>query len=275
MKATVYSKEGKKKGEVVLSPEIFATSVNARLLELVRNAYSANLRHGTADTKTRKEIQGGGKKPWKQKGTGRARASSIRSPLWRGGGTVFGPQPRSYYVNMPKGMRKAALISALSLRGEQKNILLLEDAKLESAKTKEWAEIMKSLPLEGKKALCVVKEVDQNLQRASRNLSRWIDVKRASDFNAFDVLQHERIVLEQDSVSVIEERLLGAQAAASSKSGEVSEAPAKKTAAKKPVKKSKAHKSAVRAAKRTKTAVKAKSAANKVKKTAKKAPKKS
>lgn len=269
MKATIYSKAGKKKGEIVLSPEIFATSVNARLLELVRNAYSANLRHGTADTKTRKEISGGGKKPWKQKGTGRARASSIRSPIWRGGGTVFGPQPRSYYVNMPKTMRKAALISALSLRGDQKNILLIEDTKLESAKTKEWAEIMKSLPLEGKKALCVVKEVDQNLERASRNLSSWIEVKRASDLNAFHILQHEKIILEQDSVGVIEERLLGAEGAEAAKTRKVedasAEAPVKKakTAKAKVVKKTKAQKSAVLASKRTKAAVKAKSAANK------------
>ena len=282
MKATVYSKEGKKKGEIVLSPEIFAMTVNKRLLELVKNAYSANLRHGTADTKTRKEVRGGGKKPWKQKGTGRARASSIRSPIWRGGGTVFGPQPRSYYQNMPNTMRKAALISALSLRGEQKNILLLEDVKLEPAKTKEWVEIMKSLPLEGKKALCVVKEVDQNLQRASRNFSRWIDIKRASDVNAFHVLQHEKIILEQDSVAVIEERLLDAQTAQTSRSGKSeegsAEAPAKKvkTAKSKVVKKTKAQKSAVLASKRTKTAVKAKSAANKVaKKSGKKAPRKS
>lgn len=279
MKATVYSKEGKKKGEVVLSPEIFATSVNGRLLELVRNAYSANLRHGTADTKTRKEISGGGKKPWKQKGTGRARASSIRSPLWRGGGTVFGPQPRSYYVNMSKGMRNAALISALSLRGEQKNILLLEDAKLESPKTKEWVGIMKALPLEGKKALCVVRDFDENLQRASRNFSHWVDVKRASDVNAFHVLQHEKIVLEQDSVSVIESRLLGDENSGKVQATQVESAePAseKVKVSKKVVKKTKAQKSAVRASKRTKVAVKAKSAANKTaKKSGAKAKKKS
>src|SRR3989338_8326382 len=139
MKAQVYSKKGNKKGEVVLNPEIFAARVNKRLLELVANAYSANRRRGTADTKTRKEVRGGGKKPWKQKGTGRARHSSIRSPIWRGGGTVFGPHPRSYYVAMPQTMRRQALISALSFRGDQKNVFLLEDVNLETAKTKEWA----------------------------------------------------------------------------------------------------------------------------------------
>src|SRR4051812_39068901 len=101
MKAPLYSKEGKKQDEVVLNPEVFAARINRRLLELVRNAYSANLRHGTADTKTHKEVRGGGKKPWRQKGTGRARSGSTRSPIWKGGGVVFGPHPRSYYVAMP------------------------------------------------------------------------------------------------------------------------------------------------------------------------------
>ncbi len=264
MKATVYSKEGKKKGEVVLNPEIFAARINNRLLELVRNAYSNNLRHGTADTKVRKEIRGGGKKPWKQKGTGRARHGSTRSPIWRGGGTVFGPQPHSFFVNLPKTMRKAALISALSLRGEQKNILLLEDAKLETPKTKEWAGIFNALPLEDKRALCIVKEVDENLERASRNMSQWIDVKRASDLNAYHILQREKIVLEQDAVSVIEVRLLGEASGTSAVAVEEK----KEKAPKKRVIKSKAAKSAVRAAKRTKVAVKAKSAASKAKKSA-------
>lgn len=270
MKATVYSKEGKKKGEVVLNPEIFAARINSRLLELVRNAYSANLRHGTADTKVRKEISGGGKKPWKQKGTGRARHGSTRSPIWRGGGTVFGPQPRSYYVNMPNSMRKAALISALSFRGEQKNILLIEDAKLETPKTKEWAAIFRALPLDEKRALCVVKEVDENLERASRNMSQWVEVKRASDLNAFHILQREKIVFEQDAVPVIENRLLGESSEVvvepASGSEEKKAGKAAKNAKPRAAKKSKAEKSAAIAAKRTKAAVKAKSASNKAKK---------
>src|SRR5574343_1491268 len=96
MKALLYSKEGKKKVEVVLNPAVYGVRINDRLLELVRNAYSANLRKGTVDTKTRGEVRGGGKKPWKQKGTGRARHGSPRSPIWVGGGTVFGPHPRDY-----------------------------------------------------------------------------------------------------------------------------------------------------------------------------------
>ena len=231
MKAILYTKQGKKKGEVVLNPGIFASRVNVRLLELIRNAYSANLRHGTADTKTRKEVSGGGKKPWKQKGTGRARHGSTRSPIWKGGGVTFGPHPRSYYVNLSKSMRQQGLISALSLKGEQKNLFLLEDVKLQTPKTKEWAEIIKSLPLDGKRALCVVKQMDTNFERASRNLEKLVTIKRASDLNAFDLLQREKVVIEQDAVGVIEERLAGAAPEAEAPSEEkkkTKEAPAAK-----------------------------------------------
>ena len=229
MKAILYTKEGKKKAEVVLNPQIFSTRVNTRLLELVQKAYSANLRHGTADTKTRKEVRGGGKKPWKQKGTGRARHGSTRSPIWKGGGVVFGPHPRSYYVNLSKSMRQQALISALSLKGEQKNIFLLEDVKLQTPKTKEWAEIIKALPLEGKRALCVVKEVEPAFERASRNLEKLVNIKRASDVNAYDVLRREKVVIEQDAIGVIEERLLAVSTARPETSLSSKEKPKKKT----------------------------------------------
>lgn len=242
MKAPVYSKQGNKKGEVVLNPSIFAARVNARLLELIRNAYSANLRHGTADTKTRKEVQGGGKKPWKQKGTGRARQGSIRAPQWRKGGTVFGPHPRSYYVNLPQGMRRQALVSALSLRGEQKNVLVLEDAQLDTPKTKEWADVVKALPLDGKRALCVVKDVEENLHRASRNMMSLVEVRRARDLNAFDVLQREKIIIEQDAIAVIENRVLAVSAPVETAAAD--EAAEKKTEKKPAVKKAAASKSA-------------------------------
>lgn len=256
MKATLYSKAGKKKDEVVLNPEIFGAPVNHRLLELVQNAYSANLRRGTADTKTRKEVSGGGKKPWKQKGTGRARHGSTRSPIWKGGGTVFGPHPRSYYVNMPRAMRQSALISALSLRGDQKNLLLLEDVTLESAKTKEWVEVIKALPLEGKRALCVVSDFSENLQRASRNAANWVDVQRASDFNAYDVLQRPKILIEQNALAAIEKRLLGTEGeavATEEGSSEKAKKPAKSKTikkVKKPVAKKEAKKPAAKKGKK-------------------------
>jgi large subunit ribosomal protein L4 len=210
MKAPLYSKDGHKKKEIVLNPKIYAARVNRRLLELVAKAYSANLRRGTADTKVRKEVRGGGKKPWKQKGTGRARHGSTRSPIWVGGGTAFGPHPRSYYVALPRAMRLQALVSALSLKGSQKKVMVLEDLKLETPKTKEWAEVLKALHLKGKRVVCVVKEIGSNLRRASQNMSGVADVLSAKDLNAYHVLQHERVLIDEEALPVIEGRLLGA-----------------------------------------------------------------
>lgn len=207
MKAPLYSKEGKKKQELVLNPEIYGARVNERLLELVVTGYARSLRRGTASTKGRAEVRGGGKKPWKQKGTGRARASSIRSPIWRGGGIVFGPKPRDYSVNMPASMRRTALISALSLRAGQKNLLVLEDIKLESAKTKDLAEVVKALPLNSKRALCIVKDLEESLKRASANLGGLVKLRAASDLNAYDVMHREKLIIEQDALAVIEARV--------------------------------------------------------------------
>jgi large subunit ribosomal protein L4 len=210
MKAPLYSKDGHKKKEIVLNPKIYAARVNRRLLELVAKAYSANLRRGTADTKVRKEVRGGGKKPWKQKGTGRARHGSTRSPIWVGGGTAFGPHPRSYYVALPRAMRLKALVSALSLKGSEKKVMVLEDLKLETPKTKEWAEVLKALHLKGKRVVCVVKEIGVNLRRASQNMSGVADVLSAKDLNAYHVLQHERVLIDEEALPVIEGRLLDA-----------------------------------------------------------------
>ncbi|MEI7752750.1 MAG: 50S ribosomal protein L4, partial [Candidatus Omnitrophota bacterium] len=157
MKVLLYSKEGKKKQEVVLNPEIYGVRENDRLLELVRNAYSGNLRKGTVETKTRGEVRGGGKKPWKQKGTGRARAGSSRSPIWVGGGTVFGPHQRDYTVNLSKTIRNLALRVMLSKRAGEKNLILLEAVKFVTPKTKEFAVIAKALPVLKKRALYIVK----------------------------------------------------------------------------------------------------------------------
>ncbi len=209
MKAPLYSKEGKKKSEIVLNPKVFGVSVNQRLLNLVRNGYAANLRSGTAHTKTRGEVRGGGKKPWRQKGTGRARAGSIRSPLWKGGGTIFGPQTRDYTVHLSQSMRLSALASALSFKAAEKKLVVLEGTQLSSPKTKEWVEMVKAQPLDGRRALCVVKEVDENTRRASRNMREWIDVKEARNFTAYDVLQRDRLMIDQAALSVIDQRIVG------------------------------------------------------------------
>ena len=208
IQATLYAKTGKEKKEVSLPKEIFEAPINQRLLALVEKGYSANLRRGTASTKTRGEVRGGGKKPWRQKGTGRARHGSSRSPIWRGGGVAFGPRPRDYTVSLSDRMREKALISALSLRAKEKNILLLEDAQPPAPKTKEFVKILTALPLEKKRTLCVVKEVGPVLKRATQNLSRILRVELARDLNAYHVLHWPKLLIEQDALPVIESRLL-------------------------------------------------------------------
>ena len=182
--------------------------MNERLLALVEKGYAANLRRGTASTKTRGEVRGGGKKPWRQKGTGRARHGSIRSPIWRGGGVAFGPRPRDYSVSMPEGMRRSALISALSLRAKEKNIFLLEDTQIESPKTKEVVKILKALPLEHKRTLCVIKELNPVLKRAAQNLSGILGIRLARDLNAHHVIHWPKILIESEALGVLESRLL-------------------------------------------------------------------
>ena len=209
MKALLYSKEGKKKVEVVLNPAVFGVRINDRLLELVRNAYSANLRKGTVDTKTRGEVRGGGKKPWKQKGTGNARHGSIRSPIWVGGGTVFGPHQRDYTVKLSQVIRKQAIAVMLSKRAEEKGIILLENLKLETPKTKVFADLVNALPIQKKRALYVVKEFGANLKRASRNLRDFVTIRSANEFSAYDVMQREKLIIDEEALGTIEKRLLG------------------------------------------------------------------
>lgn len=208
IQASLYSKTGKEKEPISLNEEIFGAPINERLLQLAEKAYRANLRHGTASTKSRGEVRGGGKKPWRQKGTGRARHGSIRSPIWKGGGVAFGPRPRDYFVSLSESMRKKALITALSLRAKEKNILLLEETKLETPKTKEFASLLKALPLEKKRTLCVVKEQDSVLRRATQNLSGVCEVKLARDLNADHVLQWPKLLIAKDALTVLSDRLL-------------------------------------------------------------------
>jgi len=208
IQATLYAKTGKEKKEIPLSQEIFGAPVNQRLLTLVERGYSASLRRGTASTKTRGEVRGGGKKPWRQKGTGRARHGSSRSPIWRGGGVVFGPRPRDYSVPLPEGMRQKALISALSLRAKEKNILLLEDTRLPAPKTKEFVKILTALPLEKKRTLCVVKEMNPVLKRATHNLSGILRVAPARDLNAYQVLHWPKLLIEEEALPILESKLL-------------------------------------------------------------------
>ncbi|OGW86536.1 MAG: 50S ribosomal protein L4 [Omnitrophica bacterium RIFCSPHIGHO2_02_FULL_46_11] len=207
-KAIVYQKDGKKAGEVELNDSVFQAPVNQRLLDLVLKAYAGNQRRGTHSTKGRAEVRGGGKKPWRQKGTGRARHSSRRSPIWRGGGVTFGPHPRDYDTDLPNTMKKAALISALSLKQKQDNVLLLEDAILGKPKTKELVGIIKALGLDKSRTLFVVNSMDENLKRASRNLQHLFSIKLARDVNAYHIQRRRKLLIEKQALSTVEQRAL-------------------------------------------------------------------
>ena len=209
MKATVYRKDGKEAGELELNEAVFAAPVNHRLLQLVLTAYAGNQRRGTHDTKGRAEVRGGGKKPWRQKGTGRARHGSRRSPIWRGGGITFGPHPRSYDTPLPDGMKTAALVSALSLKKKEDNVLFLEDAVLKEPKTRELVSVIKALGLEDSRTLFVVDSVDENLKRASKNLKDFFSVKPVRDVNAYHIRRRKKLLIEKQALPTLERRALG------------------------------------------------------------------
>lgn len=212
IQAPLFAKSGKEKKVVQLNEAIFGAPVNERLLSLVERAYSANLRQGNASTKTRGEVRGGGKKPWRQKGTGRARHGSIRSPIWRGGGVAFGPRPRDYSVDLPEKMKRQALISALSLRTKEKNIFLLEDTEIPNPKTKVVVKMLKALPLEEKRTLCVIKDEKPDFKRATQNLSGLLGIRRARDLNAHHILHWPKLMIEEGALPILESRLLGKEA---------------------------------------------------------------
>ncbi len=210
-KKTILKLNGSQGGEVELNAAIFDARVNARLLELVLKAYAGNQRRGTHDTKERKEVSGGGKKPWKQKGTGRARQGSIRAPQWRGGGTVFGPTPRDYDTRLPQEMRLQALISALSLKNKEDKIIIVEDIDIEQAKTKEIKKILSALKLDGSRTLCIFASPNEKVKRASTNLREVFSMKRAGDVNAYHILRRKQLVIEKSALPLLEKRIIEGQ----------------------------------------------------------------
>ncbi|RLA80039.1 MAG: 50S ribosomal protein L4 [Deltaproteobacteria bacterium] len=205
-KADLYNLNREKVGEVELKDEVFQAPVKSHLFYEVVKWQLAKRRRGTASTKTRAEVSGGGRKPWRQKGTGRARVGSIRSPLWRGGGVVFGPKPRDYYYPLPKKVRKAALRSALSLRFKEGNLLVLDGFKLPEMKTKRFVEAMDRLGLKGEKVLIVTGEKDEVLERSARNVP-WAKVLRWEGLNVYDVLYYPNLLILRSALEKIEERL--------------------------------------------------------------------
>jgi large subunit ribosomal protein L4 len=202
--------KNKEVGEVELSDAVFNAPFNESLIHAAVRNFMANARQGTSATKTRGDVSGAGRKLWKQKGTGRARIASLRSPLWKGGGNVHGPQPRDWSYNMPKKMRRGALRSALSERVREGNVVVIEGWSFDKPKTREFAASLTGLGLEGK-TLIVDSFDNENLFLSARNLQR-AKVVNSSGLNIYDLLYHEKLVLSQAAVAELEQLLNPKQA---------------------------------------------------------------
>lgn len=200
----VFNINKEKVGEVDLKEEIFGVDVYPPVLHEVVTWQRACRRAGTASTKTRGEVSGGGRKPWRQKGTGRARAGSIRSPLWRGGGTVFGPKPRSYAYTLPKKVRRLALKMALSSKLKSGRLVILDSYPQETPKTKEFVQVLKNFDIT--KALFVTPERHEVLELSARNVP-YVQVLPTAGLNVYDILRYEHLVLLSPAVAQIEARL--------------------------------------------------------------------
>src|ERR687894_2639202 len=183
-------------GEVELSDAVFGAPLNEGLIHAAVRNFTANARQGTSATKTRGDVSGAGRKLWKQKGTGRARIASIRSPLWKGGGNVHGPQARDWSYNLPKKMRRGALRSALSERLREGSLIVVEAFTLDEPKTKEFVKSLDALELEGRTLIVDALEND-NLRLASRNLKKRAKVVNSHGLNIYDLLYHEKLVLSR------------------------------------------------------------------------------
>jgi large subunit ribosomal protein L4 len=198
----VFNKEGNKVADMELNEKVFATEVNEYALHQVVVALLANKRQGTQSTKTRSEVRGGGIKPWRQKGTGRARQGSIRAPQWIKGGIVFAPKPRDYRVSVPKSMRKVAMKSALTSKVQENQMIVLESLTFEAPKTKNMVEMLKAF--EANKALIITAESNEAVYKSARNI-QGISVIPANNINVYDILKYEKLFITKDAVSKIEE----------------------------------------------------------------------
>ena len=202
-KATVYDMNGKQVGEIELLDSIFGIEPNKTAMhEAVKN-HLANCRQGTQSTLTRAEVRGGGIKPWRQKGTGRARQGSIRAPQWTHGGIALGPKPRSYSYRLNKKYRRLALKSALSAKAQAGEIIVIEDLKLDNIKTRDFAAFLKAIDVSGK-ALVVTPEVCENVVKSARNIP-GINTTTATILNVYDILNAGKFIVDRDAVAKIQE----------------------------------------------------------------------
>jgi len=192
------------KGKMGLAEMVFNNEASEALVHSAIVNYLANQRQGTAATKTKGMVRGGGKKPWKQKSTGRARSGSSRSPIWRGGGTIFGPQPRDYTSRLPKNMRRMALYKALTMKMADGEVTVIDSLSLEKPVTKDMIKILKNLGVSDRTVLIVLAEKDDNVILSARNIPR-VEVIRVSDLNAYNIVVFKNIIFTADAMAKLQE----------------------------------------------------------------------
>jgi large subunit ribosomal protein L4 len=197
----LFDSKGKKADTLELNKEIFDGKFSKPLLYQALTMYRANQRRGTAGTKTRGNVRGGGKKPWRQKGTGRARTSSIRNPIWRGGGTIFGPHPRDYSYGLPKKLKEKALLASLNAKLRSGDIVALADITLAEPKTKTVAGILKKMNIAGS-VLMLVEKADENLRLASRNI-KGLTLKEVDEATALNIISSKGVVITKPAVEAL------------------------------------------------------------------------
>jgi large subunit ribosomal protein L4 len=204
----VYKKDGTKSGEkVTLAPEVFEIKPNDHAIYQAVRSIQANQRQGTHKVKPRNEVRGGGKKPFKQKKTGRARAGSTRSPLWVGGGSIFGPHPHDYVVKLPAKVRLLARKSALSYKAQDQAIVVVEDFTLDGPKTKELSSVLKALSLAGKKTLFLTGKTDIAIYKSGRNIPT-LNVREADKASTYDILDTQVLLIQKSAVDVLQKSLM-------------------------------------------------------------------
>ena len=201
----ILNTQAEKVGEIELNDSVFNVEVNTGILHEVVCMQRANRRSGNACTKTRGEVRGGGAKPWRQKGTGRARAGSRTSPVWRGGGTVFGPKPRDYSYSMPKKVKRLALRMALSARSQEGNLVVVDKFEMPEVKTKNFVQVMNKFQFDN--CLVITEGMDDQISLSSRNAVGY-KVLPVEGLNVYDILKHSKLMLIQSSLAKIEERVL-------------------------------------------------------------------
>ncbi|MDX9757683.1 MAG: 50S ribosomal protein L4 [Bacteroidota bacterium] len=204
MNVQAYTTSGAKSQDIELTDTVFGIEPNAHVVYQAVRIHLGNKRQGTSKAKERSEVSGGGKKPWRQKGRGTARSGSSRSPLWVGGGTVFGPRPRNYRKSLPSKMRQLARKSAYAMKAQDQQIMVIEDFSAVNAKTREVAAVLKALSLENTKTLLIVAEYDQNLWLAGRNIPT-LEIREAAKASTYDVLNNQMLLIQKSALPVIEE----------------------------------------------------------------------